>query len=45
MKAAKRVGNVPPTRDFIWLCGRLKDLSIMGVRVGVESFFGSIGRC
>jgi len=40
MQAAKRDWNAPPTRDVnIWFCGRLTDLSVMGVRVGVANFF------
>jgi len=29
----------PPTLLNIWLCGRKKDLSVMGVRVGETNFF------
>jgi len=40
VQAAKRDCNAPPTRYLnIWLCGRQTDLSVMGVRVGVENFF------
>jgi len=40
MQAARRDGNAPPTHDLnIWLCGRWTDLSVVGVRVGVQTFF------